>query len=347
MERAVAAGWTARHDVSPRPWVGAVVVPSGTDAHEEAQSFTGATEGRSGRHAEVVALDAAGGAAAGATLYCTLEPCSHHGATPPCAEAIVTAGVARVVVALEDPDTRVAGRGIARLREAGVTVDVGCGADLAADQLASYLHHRRTGRPWVVVKWAATLDGRVAVADGSSQWITSPEARADAHALRADSDAVVVGAGTVRADDPRLTVRLDGWESVGDDGPGDRRQPRRIVLGSAPPNARVQPATSYTGSLEALLDQLGAEGIVQVLVEGGPTVAGLFHRAGLVDRYVVYLAPALAGGDDGAPVFSGEGAASMTDVWRGELVGVRPVGPDLRVDLARGASTGWHTPRHE
>lgn len=333
MERAIAVAWTARRSVTPRPWVGAVVVPAGGDPGG-GDVFVGATDGRTGRHAEVVALEAAGPAADGGTLYCTLEPCAHHAVTPPCAEAIVAAGVARVVVGVEDPDPRVAGQGLAWLRRNGVHTEVGCAVDEVTAQLAPYLHHRRTGRPWVVLKWAATLDGRVAAADGTSQWITSPEARADAHELRADSDAVLVGAGTVRADDPALTVRLSGWESVTDDGPGDRRQPLRVVLGTAPKGARVRPALEHDGPLEDLLDELGRRGVVQLLVEGGPRVARSFHEAGLVDRYVAYLAPALAAGDDGRSVFGGRGAASLGELWRGEIVAVRPVGPDLRVDLA-------------
>lgn len=336
MERAVAMAWTARRTVSPRPWVGAVVVPDGTEPGDGGV-FVGATDGRRGPHAEVVALEAAGSAAEGSTLYCTLEPCSHHGVTPPCALAIITAGVARVVVALEDPDPQVAGRGIALLRDHGVEVEVGCGAAAVHEQLAPYLHHRRTGRPWVVLKWAATLDGRVAAADGTSQWITSPEARLDAHGLRADSDAIVAGAGTVRADDPALTVRLPGWESVTDDGPDDRRQPLRVVLGSAPATAAVRPALEFDGPLESLLEDLGERGVLQVLVEGGPRVAHSFHAAGLVNRYVAYLAPALAGGDDGAGVLQGPGASGVGDLWRGEVIAVRRVGPDLRVELAPSA----------
>ncbi len=332
MDQAVALAWTARRSVAPRPWVGAVVCPP-DESPGAGRMFGGATDGRRGRHAEVVAIAAAGDAARGATLYCTLEPCSHHGATAPCVDAILAAGISRVVVALEDPDPKVAGRGIATLRHHGVTVDVGCGEALVEDQLAPYLYHRRTGRPWVVLKWASTLDGRVAAADGTSQWITSDAARSDAHSLRADSDAIVVGAGTVRADDPSLTVRLAGWESVGDDDLGDLRQPRRVVLGSIPPGARVLPAHEHAGSLTDLLNELGSSGVLQVLVEGGATVAASFHHQGLVNRYVVYLAPALAGGSDGLPPVIGPGPAGIADLWRGQIVGVRQVGPDLRVDL--------------
>lgn len=333
MDLAVTTAWGARRQVSPRPWVGAVVVPEGSTP-EFGPVFNGATQGRSGPHAEIVALTRAGPAARGSTLYCTLEPCSHHGATPPCAEAVADAGVARVVVALPDPDARVAGSGIELLRGRGVHVDVGIGADEVAIQLEAYLHHRRTGRPWVVLKLAATLDGKVAAPDRSSQWITGADARADAHGLRADSDAVLVGAGTARADDPSLTVRLPGWEHVGDE-PGDNglRQPLRVVLGAAPSDARVLPAVEMGGALIDILDDLGSRGVVQLLVEGGPTVAHAFHAAGLVDRYVVYLAPALAGGDDAMGMLTGSGAATVNDFWRGEIALLRQLGPDVRIDV--------------
>jgi diaminohydroxyphosphoribosylaminopyrimidine deaminase/5-amino-6-(5-phosphoribosylamino)uracil reductase len=290
----------------------------------------GHTDGRDGPHAEVAALAIAGDAARGATLYCTLEPCSHHGRTGPCADAIIEAGVGRVVVAVEDPDEKVAGEGLARLRSAGIEVEVGVGADAVRRQLAPYLKHRATGRPYVVAKLAATLDGRTAAPDGSSRWITGPEARADAHRLRAESDAVLVGAGTVRADDPELTVRLPDLEV---------RQPRRVVLGRAPEGARVHPALELDGDLGEVLDELGRLEVMQVLVEGGATVAGSFHRAGLVDRYVIYLAPALFGGDDARPVLAGPAAPTIDDLWRGEITSVTRLGPDLRVDLVPAHAT--------
>jgi diaminohydroxyphosphoribosylaminopyrimidine deaminase / 5-amino-6-(5-phosphoribosylamino)uracil reductase len=324
MARAVAAAAGVRRRVSPRPWVGAVVVPAGAPDHP---GFVGATDGREGPHAEVVALRAAGAEAAGATMYVTLEPCSHHGRTPPCADAVIAAGVRRVVVALEDPDPLVSGAGVARLREAGVEVEVGLGAAEVRTQLRPYLTHRRTGRPLVVLKLAASLDGRTAAPDGSSRWITGPDARRDAHQLRADSDAVLVGAGTVRSDDPELTVRLD------DDDTGLERQPLRVVLGSAPAGARVRPCIELQGEPIEVLDDLGRRGVLQVLVEGGASVAGSFHGAGLVDHYVLYLAPALFGGDDGRAVFAGPGAATIDDLWRGRITGVRRLGVDVRVDL--------------
>lgn len=325
MAQALAVASGVRRCTAPRPWVGSVVVPVDDPAHP---GFTGATDGRAGPHAEVVALAAAGRRAEGATVYVTLEPCAHHGATPPCADALVDAGVARVVVAVTDPDPRVSGRGIGRLRAAGVQVDVGIGEAAASAQLAPYLHHRRTGRPYVVLKLAGTADGRTAAPDGSSQWITGPEARLDAHRLRAESDAVLVGAGTVRADDPALTVRLPEDER----GPDDT-EPLRVVLGSAPSDAAVHPCLELGGELGSVLDDLGGRGVLQVMVEGGASVAHEFHVAGLVDRYVLYVAPALMGGSDGRALLDGAGVATLDDVWRGRFVDVRRLGDDLRLDL--------------
>ncbi len=317
MAEAVGLGRSVRRRSSPNPWVGCVVVPDGGGP-----AFEGATEPPGGRHAEAVALALAGEAARGATVYVSLEPCAHHGRTPPCADALVAAGVARVVVATEDPDLRVSGRGIERLRAAGIDVEVGVGRAGAEELLAPYLKQRRTGRPWVVLKLAATLDGRTAAPDGTSRWITGPAARADVHALRAESDAVAVGAGTVRSDDPSLTVRdVEG------------RDPLRVVLGRVPPGAAVAPALEHVGPLEDLLDELGRREVLQLLVEGGPEVAHSFHAAGLVDRYVVYVAPALLGGDDGSPLLRGPGAPSMADVWRGRLGEVRVLGGDVRIDV--------------
>ncbi len=207
MLRAVEAAERVRGRTAPNPWVGAVLVVPG-DSHAPTTWFVGATARPGGPHAEVTALNAAGDRARGGTLYVTLEPCAHHGRTPPCTVAVLEAGVARVVVGMVDPDPLVDGRGVEVLRSAGVEVEVGVAADVVGEQLAPYAAHRRTGRPWVVLKLAATLDGRIAAPDGSSRWITGEAARRDAHRLRAVSDAVIVGAGTVRADDPSLTVRL-------------------------------------------------------------------------------------------------------------------------------------------
>jgi diaminohydroxyphosphoribosylaminopyrimidine deaminase/5-amino-6-(5-phosphoribosylamino)uracil reductase len=331
MQRAIANAARARLLAPPNPWVGAVVVS------RDGSMFDGATSEPGGPHAEIDALRAAGDAARGATLYATLEPCSHHGRTGPCADAVIAAGVARVVVGIEDPDHQVAGSGIARLRAAGVAVEVGVAADEIAEQLHAYLAHRRTGRPYVVLKLAATLDGRIAAPDGSSQWITGAEARADAHRLRAESDAVIVGAGTVRADDPSLTVR-DHQPPI-PQRPRRGLDPQRIVLGAVPAGARVEPARTHTGDIDSLLDTLGAEGVVQVLVEGGADVAGRFHRGGFVDEYVLYVAPALTGGDDSRPLFAGAGIATMRELWRGRFVAVDRLGDDVRLVLRPGPGT--------
>lgn len=325
MTRAIAAAARVRCITSPNPWVGAVVrTPGG-------EMFEGATQAAGGDHAEVRALAAAGGAARGATLYVTLEPCNHIGRTGPCTEAIIAAGLARVVVGIEDPDPQVSGAGLARLRAAGIEVVLGVQAAHATNQLTPYLKHRITGRPWVVLKLAATLDGGTAAPNGTSQWITSPDARADGHRLRAESDAILVGAGTVRRDDPSLTVRDYRPPVVGEGGSVD---PVRVVLGSVADDARVQPCIEASGDLGDIVDDLGRRGIMQLLVEGGGSVAGDFHRAGLVDRYVIYLAPALFGGADAKGLFAGAGAWDIADLWRGRFMSVERVGDDLRIEMA-------------
>ena len=317
--KAIAAASLVRLRTSPNPWVGCVIVTV------DGRVFVGSTEAPGGRHAEIVALDAARAARAntqGATAFTTLEPCSHHGRTGPCTEALISAGVSRVVSAITDPDQLVGGQGFAALRSAGITVEVGLCADLVTEQLRPYLHHRITGRPFVILKLASTLDGRTAAVDGSSQWITGEAARTAAHQLRAESDAIVVGSGTVRRDNPTLTTRLV-------DGPS----PRRVVLGKAPEQANVHPCLEWDKSLCELLDSLGNEGVLQLMVEGGATVASSFHQQNLVDRYVLYVAPAFMGGNDGAPLFNGESAPSMQQLWRGTLRNVRQLGSDIEVTI--------------
>ena len=325
MTRAIAAASRVRCITSPNPWVGAVL------RTEDGSMFEGATREPGREHAEVVALEAAGDAAKGSTLYVTLEPCNHTGRTGPCVEAIVDAGVRRVVVGVADPDEQVAGTGIEALEKAGVQVDTGVQAEHVRNQLAPYLKHRRTGRPWVVLKLAATLDGGTAAPNGTSQWITSPPARVDGHRLRAESDAILVGAGTVRRDDPSLTVRDYQPPVMHSSGSVD---PLRVVLGTVPDGAKVRPCQEMRGDLGQVLDELGEQGIIQLLVEGGAAVAGDFHRSGLVDRYVIYVAPALFGGDDANGLFEGAGAWDIADVWRGRFSSVERVGEDLRIELA-------------
>jgi diaminohydroxyphosphoribosylaminopyrimidine deaminase / 5-amino-6-(5-phosphoribosylamino)uracil reductase len=317
MARAVAVAENARLDAPPNPWVGALVVADGEVIAE------GASQAPGGHHAEVEALVAAGERARGATMVVTLEPCDHVGRTGACTEAILTAGIARVVVGLVDPDEKVAGRGIEHLRAAGLEVSVGAGSSLVDGQLAPYLWHRRTGRPYVVAKVAATLDGVIAMADGTSQWITGEAARLDAHVLRAQSQAIIVGAATVRADDPRLTARVNGRVL----------EPLRVVLGSAPPAARVRPCLEYSGGLEVLLDELGARGVLQALVEGGAAVTSSFVDAGLVNRFAWYVAPAVAGARGTRGALSDLSTPSIGALRRGRVVGVRRIGEDVRLDV--------------
>jgi diaminohydroxyphosphoribosylaminopyrimidine deaminase / 5-amino-6-(5-phosphoribosylamino)uracil reductase len=313
-------------DVSPNPGVGAAIwtVPDG-HGDEAGRLFVGNTEPPGGAHAEVMALRAAydaGVSVEGATLATTLEPCNHHGRTGPCTEAILAAGIKRVIVGLRDPDTKVAGTGIERLRTGGCEVIEGVRSDEVEVQLRAYLHHRRTGRPFVTLKLAASLDGRTAAPDGSSQWITGIEARTDAHRLRAEHDAILVGAATIRADNPTLTVRLV-------DGP----DPLRVVLGKAPEGATVHPCVELSGDLVEVLRELGSRDVLSVLVEGGATVAHAFHAAELVNEYVVYLAPVLFGGSDSLGLFRGSGAQTMADVWRGRINAVTHFGNDIRIDV--------------
>ena len=316
MRLAVDTACTARLRSRPNPWVGAVVVA------QNGEVFTGATLEPGNAHAEIVALNAAAHHAQSATLFSTLEPCNHTGRTGPCTQAIIDAGVSRVVVGTLDPDSKVSGSGVQHLRDAGLTVDVGVLEQEVKQQLAAYLHHRATGRPFVVLKMASTIDGRIAATDGSSKWITGETARKRVHQLRAESDAIVVGAGTVRADDPSLTVR-DA------DGPS----PQRIVLGTIDASAKVHPCTQWTGTLPDLLDTLGKEGVVQLLVEGGARVAASFHRERLINQYIMHIAPVIAGGDNAAGVFAGPAASTMADMWRGRIVSTTNLDGDIEIIL--------------
>lgn len=318
MRRAMHMAQTARLHARPNPWVGAVVVCA------DGRFFDGATQPPGGPHAEVVAMQNAIDAGAdtrGATLYSTLEPCNHTGRTGPCTEAIISAGIAHVVVGITDPDSLVAGTGLARLREAEIVVteDV-CGAEIT-QQLAPYLHHRRTGRPFVMLKMATTLDARTSLPDGP-RWITGEQARVRVHELRANSDAIVVGAGTVLADDPELTVRHV-------DGPS----PRRIVLARTTPipdDAKVHPCTVWTDSLSELLDTLGHEGVIQLMVECGPTLATEFHTRGLVNQYVFHIAPTLSGSLHAPGVFVGTTQLSLDECT---IVSTTALGDDIELIL--------------
>jgi diaminohydroxyphosphoribosylaminopyrimidine deaminase/5-amino-6-(5-phosphoribosylamino)uracil reductase len=316
MQIAINAANRARLISRPNPWVGAVVV---TQAGE---IFEGSTDRVGSSHAEINALTSAGKSARGATLYSTLEPCNHTGRTGPCTEAIIDAEISRVVIGITDPDPKVSGSGIARLRDAGISVEVGVLAEQIASQLKAYIYHRTTNRPFVVLKMAMTLDGRTAAPDGTSMWITGETARKRVQQLRAESDAVLVGANTVRLDDPQLTVRDVEGES-----------PRRIVLGEVSKSARVNPCMQWRGALVDLLDELGEQNVLQLLIEGGPTVSGAFHRENLINQYVFHIAPALSGGNDSLSVFETAGIATMTQLWRGKIMSSQQLGDDLEIIL--------------
>jgi len=335
--------------VWPNPAVGCVIVQEGRIVGR------GRTAPGGRPHAEPQALAQAGARARGATAYVSLEPCAHHGATPPCAEALVAAGVARVVSALEDPDTRVAGRGHALLRAAGIEVQTGVLAARAARDHAGFLMNRRAGRPWVTLKLATSLDGRIATGSGESRWITGPGARRAVHALRARHDAVLVGGGTARADDPGLDVR----------GLGVAHQPVRVVCArrldlpeggrlaqgaagplwlchgaDAPPAAQARWAARGARLFEvavgpdrqldpqAVLAALGQAGLTRVLCEGGGSLAAALLAAGLVDEVVAHTA-GLALGAEGRPALGALGVGALAEAPRLELEETAAIGGDV------------------
>lgn len=324
MRSAIAHADGVKGATYPNPPVGAVILD-----RDGAIAGVGATQPAGGPHAEVVALRRAGERAAGGVAVVTLEPCNHHGRTPPCVDALVAAGVSRVTYAVADPNPVAAG-GARRLAEAGIAVDAGVLADdVARGPLREWLHRQRTGRPHVTWKFASSVDGRSAAADGSSQWITSEAARADVHRLRAVAEAIVVGTGTVFVDDPTLTARRA-------DGTLADRQPLRVVVGmrEVSTDAKVLNDDSRTMVIRtrdplevvrALADR------TDVLLEGGPTLAGAFLRAGLIDRILAYVAPMLLGGPIAA--VDDVGVASILQAQRWRFDGVDRVGPDLRLSL--------------
>ena len=334
MRRAVELSRRGERTTRPNPVVGAVVLDAAGAVAGE-----GWHERAGGPHAEIVALRAAGDRARGGTMVVTLEPCNHTGRTGPCSTALVEAGVRRVVHAVDDP-TATAGGGADTLRAAGIEVEGGVLPEEAERANARWLTVARLHRPFVVWKVAATLDGRVAAADGTSRWISSPQSRSDTHDLRATCDTIVVGVGTVLADDPHLTVRDAEGRVTGE-------QPLRVVVdthGRTPSEARVRDAAADTWiataaetgadatghvDLAALLALLHARGRQHVLLEGGPTLAGAFLRAGLVDRVVAYLAPTLLG--DGRPALAGTGVRTLSDGIALDIDDVRRVGPDVRI----------------
>ncbi len=361
MARAIQLAWRGRYSTHPNPRVGCVIARGdeilGEGWHERAGEA----------HAEIRALSQAGPSARGATAYVTLEPCSHFGRTPPCARALIDAGVAHVVAATKDPNPAVSGRGLDLLRDAGIQVTEGVLSDEAARLNPGFMKRMNTGRPWVRVKMAASLDGRTAMASGESQWITGAEARQDVQRLRAISDAIVTGVGTVLADDPSLTVRRAELGDIGD-ATEPSRQPLRVIadrdartpatatilkggnvqvfcasstLATAPAQDLAALGVSINGvawkdngiDVAELLDALGELGINELLVEAGPTLAGTFISEGLVDELWLYQAPVFLG-STGRPT-ANLPLESMADKVQWKVLDRRQVGEDQRLILAR------------
>jgi diaminohydroxyphosphoribosylaminopyrimidine deaminase/5-amino-6-(5-phosphoribosylamino)uracil reductase len=320
------------------PQVGAVILSSTGEILAE-----GHHRGAGTAHAEADALSQLSlGGARGATAVVTLEPCNHTGRTGPCAVALLEAGVARVVYAIDDP-TDAASGGADRLRAAGVVVESGVEADAAEALIHDWVALQRTGRPHVTVKWAQSLDGRAAADDGTSQWITGPAARRDVHARRAQADAIVAGTGTVRADDPALTARAE-------DGSLFETQPTPVIIGEGEtaPDAAVrrhprEPLFYATHDLPAVLADLAEQGVQRVFVEGGPTLASAFVRGGLADELLVYVAPVLLGGSRLA--VGDIGVAGIADARRLAVGSIRNLGDDLLI-VAHPQGTRIDAPPH-
>jgi len=359
LERAIELARKGTGAVKPNPVVGAVIARDGEVLGEGWHMRYG------GAHAEVNAIEACGLAdLAGATLYVSLEPCCHEGKTPPCTDAILQAGIGRVVVASDDPTEKASGRGLGILRDEGIDVVIADGELAAAARLLNqaFRKHARVGRPWILFKSAMTLDGKVATSSGDSKWISGEASRALAHEWRASVDAVVVGIGTALADDPQLTARPDGELAE------LPRQPRRVVfdtLARLPTSSQLVAAASEipltvivsraaahadTAALEAAgvqvivatgeneparvrsgLDQLGADGVSSVLLEGGPHLAGAFFDAGEIDEIRLFLAPLLLGGSSARDPLEGEGVERISEAMRALTFNCEPVGEDLLV----------------
>jgi diaminohydroxyphosphoribosylaminopyrimidine deaminase/5-amino-6-(5-phosphoribosylamino)uracil reductase len=321
MVLAIAESERVRGTTSPNPPVGCVILDENGKAVGR-----GATQPIGGPHAEVMALKEAGTKARGGTAVVTLEPCSHYGRTPPCAEALREAGIKHVIHAVSDPNLKAAG-GAAYLEQAGITVESGLlETEVSNGPLRAWLHYARTGRPHVTWKYAASLDGRIAAQDGTSQWISSETSRKEVHDLRAKLDAIIVGIGTVKADDPALTARDAGGMPL-------PRQPLPVVVGMSelPDGAKLQRTALHlrTHDPDDVLDALVERGAVDVLLEGGPTLAGAFLGAGRVDRVLAYIAPALLG--NGPAAVLDAGVSTITDAVRLTVEDVTMSGPDLRI----------------
>jgi diaminohydroxyphosphoribosylaminopyrimidine deaminase/5-amino-6-(5-phosphoribosylamino)uracil reductase len=352
MQRALALAGQALGRVSPNPAVGAVLVRGGKVVGE------GFTRPPGGPHAEVVALEQAGEAARGATLYASLEPCCHQGRTPPCTEAIIAAGVAEVHMAMLDPDSNVNGRGREELAAAGISVQVGECEEEARRLNEAYIKHRTTGLPFVIAKFAASLDGRIAAASGDSRWISGPQSLQWAHEQRTTVDAIMVGANTILVDNPQLTARPGGQESdrqplrivvdSGDrtpadacvlQGPGraliatsERSDPSwRRALEAAGAEVLVLPGDGDSLDLGALLKALAGRGVLSLLVEGGGILLGSVFDQGLVDKVQVIIAPMIIGAGEAPAAVAGRGAHRLAQAWRLRDVTVERLGDDILV----------------
>ena len=352
MQRALALAGQALGRVSPNPAVGAVLVRDGQVVGE------GFTRPPGGPHAEVVALDQAGEAARGSTLHVNLEPCCHQGRTPPCTKAIIAAGVAEVHMAILDPDPNVSGRGRKELEAAGIAVQVGECEQEARRLNEAYIKHRTTGLPFVIAKFAASLDGRIAAASGDSRWISGPQSRQWAHEQRATMDAIMVGVNTILVDDPQLTARPGGQESerqplrvVADShgrtpasarvlqGPGhaliatsDRSEPSwRQAMKAAAAEVLVLPRDGDSLDLGALLKALAERGVLSLLVEGGGILLGSLFDQGLVDKVQAIIAPLIIGAAEAPTAVAGRGAHRLADAWRLREVTVERLGDDILI----------------
>ncbi|MEM7627343.1 MAG: bifunctional diaminohydroxyphosphoribosylaminopyrimidine deaminase/5-amino-6-(5-phosphoribosylamino)uracil reductase RibD [Planctomycetota bacterium] len=330
MKRALDLAARGRGWVEPNPMVGAVLLRDGEVVAEGYHASFG------GPHAEANALAdavAKGIDPRGLTVVVSLEPCHHHGKTPPCADALIAAGVGRVVVAMVDPFPEVAGRGIEKLRAAGIDVEVGVMEAEALRLNEPFLKRVATGLPWVIAKWAQTLDGKTATATGHSQWISNAESRALVHQIRGRVDAVTVGVGTVIADNPALTARLP-------EGQTPPRAARRMVVdrsGRMPADAKMlhdggPPVSILRGDLREELQQLAADGVTNVLVEGGATLVGALLQEQLVDQLLVFTAPKLVGDAAALPAVQGLTCATMGDAMPLELIDVQRLGGDVMLD---------------
>jgi len=354
MQMALDAAARGRGFTSPNPMVGAVVVKDGTVVGEGYHQFAG------GPHAEVYAIESAGGQARGATLYVNLEPCNHTGRTPPCTLKIVAAGIRRVVVGMQDPNPAVTGGGADFLKQRGVEVTLGVCEEAAEALNEVFTKYIRTRRPFVIAKCAATLDGRIATRTGDSKWVTGEAARACVHEMRHAVDAILVGVGTVAADDPRLTTRIadrkvkdpvrvildthgripssarvlghaSGAETIVVAGPAACADVQRRIAGKG---VRVIEAATRDGRIDlaALMGQLGEMGITSILVEGGSRVLASAFRAGVVDKACFFFAPLISGGDDGVPICSGPGSDRMRDCIRLVRIRTRRFDDDVMIE---------------